>query len=806
MAAPRPSAPRGTSPSASTRRRLPRRRRVRSSAPTGDAARRCRRAAARAAARRRQRARRGGHRARGRRDDRRRRARCSRRSGASPIGWRWWARLTGCGGTTTPRPPRPTRRAAAVAGFDSVVLIAGGRNKGLDLGALAATADHVRAVVAIGERRPRSRPPSHGACRSPRRGVDGRGRRRGAPLRPGAGDAVLLSPGCASFDWYRTYAERGDDFVRAVHEQVGCLMRDAADRDRGRDRRARRRGAASRAAVRASRPVRRAPVPAFVGLLAVVVVLNLIGLVMVLSASSVQRARTTTARPGTTSTARRSGLRSASSPSSSCCASTTTAGARLTPLGSAHRLRAARPGAACPASASTVNGAAAGSAPAVAHAAVGARQARRAAVRRRPPRPPRPTGWTTCELTLCPVLVVFGGAGVLLMLQPNLGTTIVHRRRSCSRCCSSPARRSLPLGRRRPPCGAVAATCLAHGAPYRRARLLAFLDPWADPLNTGYQTSSRWSASPPAASPASGSGQSRAKWGFLPDAHTDFIFAIIGEELGLVGAVRRGRACSSRSASSALRPPAAPPTASACSSPPASPSWVLVQAFVNIGAVVGILPITGVPLPFVSFGGSSLLVTHGGAGPAAERRPPGASRRTPLTGAACTATHRSHVHRRRRHRRPRAARARRRRGAGGARPRPGDDPLRRQRARARGDARARRPASRSPCCPGGASSARLTLANIGARVGAVRRRRSRRIGLVRRLRPRVVVALGGYASVAVRARRGPVARADRRDRAEQRARRSPTGSSAASPRRRPCRSRAPPCRARSSPATRCVPR
>jgi UDP-N-acetylmuramoylalanine--D-glutamate ligase len=115
----------------------------------------------------------------------------------------------------------PHATAAAVAGFEHVVLIAGGRNKGLDLSALADTTDHVRAVVAIGESasdvaaafRPRV-PVTEAASMDEAVAA--------ARLVARAGDAVLLSPGCASFDWYRSYAERGDDFVRAVRELVGC--------------------------------------------------------------------------------------------------------------------------------------------------------------------------------------------------------------------------------------------------------------------------------------------------------------------------------------------------------------------------------------------------------------------------------------------------------------------------------------------------------------------------------------------------------------------------------------------------------
>ena len=109
----------------------------------------------------------------------------------------------------------PASVRAALRGFDSVVLIAGGRNKGLDLRPLAEEGARLRAVVAIGE-----------AAHDVRAALDGVApvtmatsmpeavRRAAAPARPG--DAVLLSPACASFDWYRSYAERGDDFARHV--------------------------------------------------------------------------------------------------------------------------------------------------------------------------------------------------------------------------------------------------------------------------------------------------------------------------------------------------------------------------------------------------------------------------------------------------------------------------------------------------------------------------------------------------------------------------------------------------------------
>jgi len=110
----------------------------------------------------------------------------------------------------------PASVATAVSAFDSVVLIAGGRNKGLDLGGLRALAGRVRAVIAIGEAAPAVAAAFEGAVpvvAAP--SMDGAVASAAELAQPG--DAVLLSPGCASYDWYRNYAERGDDFARAVH-------------------------------------------------------------------------------------------------------------------------------------------------------------------------------------------------------------------------------------------------------------------------------------------------------------------------------------------------------------------------------------------------------------------------------------------------------------------------------------------------------------------------------------------------------------------------------------------------------------
>jgi UDP-N-acetylmuramoylalanine--D-glutamate ligase len=115
----------------------------------------------------------------------------------------------------------PHAAATAVAGFESVVLIAGGRNKGLDLRVLAQSAGPIRAVVAIGEAAPEVAAAFDGVRPVTRAGSMDEAVRAAVDLaRPG--DAVLLSPGCASFDWYGSYGERGDDFTRAVDEVTGA--------------------------------------------------------------------------------------------------------------------------------------------------------------------------------------------------------------------------------------------------------------------------------------------------------------------------------------------------------------------------------------------------------------------------------------------------------------------------------------------------------------------------------------------------------------------------------------------------------
>lgn len=116
----------------------------------------------------------------------------------------------------------PHATMAAMAGFESAVLIAGGRNKGLDLSELAGLAPHLRAVVAIGE----AAPEVEAAFRNRTRTVVASSMDEAVALAAGlaeAGDDVVLSPACASFDWYPGYAARGDDFHRAVHAHLAAV-------------------------------------------------------------------------------------------------------------------------------------------------------------------------------------------------------------------------------------------------------------------------------------------------------------------------------------------------------------------------------------------------------------------------------------------------------------------------------------------------------------------------------------------------------------------------------------------------------
>jgi cell division protein FtsW len=149
--------------------------------------------------------------------------------------------------------------------------------------------------------------------------------------------------------------------------------------------------------------------------------------------------------------------------------------------------------------------------------------------------------------------------------------------------------------------------------PFRRTRFLRFLNPWADPTNTGLQNVQSLVGMANGGVLGQGLGRSTAKWGFLPFAHTDFIFAVIGEEFGLVGALSVVLLFFGITVTGAWIAVRAKDRYSMLLATGIT-AWLSIQAFMNIGAVIGVMPITGVPLPFVSFGGSSLMINLAASG------------------------------------------------------------------------------------------------------------------------------------------------------------------------------------------------
>lgn len=211
-------------------------------------------------------------------------------------------------------------------------------------------------------------------------------------------------------------------------------------------------------------------------------------------------------------------------------------------------------------------------------------------------------------LPLAPVVGLVCG---LILLQPDMGTAVIVIATVFVLLFVAGARLKHLL------VGGLGLSTLGLGLMYvegyRWARLLSFLNPWADPQGSGYQTIQSLIALTSGGPFGMGLGASRQKWSYVPNAHTDFIFAIIVEELGLIGGlavlVLFGLLLYG-GIRIALRAPDAFGRLLAAG----IIGWFGVQAVTNLGAVTGLLPITGVPLPFVSFGGSALIVSLAGVG------------------------------------------------------------------------------------------------------------------------------------------------------------------------------------------------
>ena len=263
----------------------------------------------------------------------------------------------------------------------------------------------------------------------------------------------------------------------------------------------------------------------------------------------------------------------------------------------------------------------------------------------------RPAPQTLAEL-LRPLGLVVGLASGLILVEPDLGTAIaIAVMVSAMLVIAGTPLRILAGG------AGIGMTILLAAIwlePYRRARFLSFLDPWQDPDGAGFQSVQAMIALGSGGFLGVGLGESVQKVYYLPEASTDMIFAIIGEELGLLGSL--AVICAF-----ALFGYAGFNIALRCRDPfgkllaTGLTALVCGQAAVNMSAVLGLLPLTGIPLPFVSYGGSSLVVGLASVGVLLNIAVNGAAKEAQLPD------------RRRRDSRTRAPGARGRRSAQGAR-------------------------------------------------------------------------------------------------------------------------------------------
>ena len=215
------------------------------------------------------------------------------------------------------------------------------------------------------------------------------------------------------------------------------------------------------------------------------------------------------------------------------------------------------------------------------------------------------------QKTLVPFAAMLAGVLVLLMLERDLGTAMVMVGIFISVywACGGRVRHMIlllaALG-----LGFVALTVFES---YRMARLTAFLNPLADPLGSGFQATQSIYGLASGGWFGVGIGHSIEKYGWLPEAHTDFIFAIVGEETGLLGTtlVMMGFLFFGlRGYRAALRAPDRFGVGLAT----AITTWICFEALLNMATVTNTLPITGVPLPFFSYGGTALATTLAAVG------------------------------------------------------------------------------------------------------------------------------------------------------------------------------------------------
>jgi cell division protein FtsW len=222
----------------------------------------------------------------------------------------------------------------------------------------------------------------------------------------------------------------------------------------------------------------------------------------------------------------------------------------------------------------------------------------------------RPAPQSLAELTR-PIGAVVGAACALILVEPDLGTAIAIGIMVSAMLVVAGTRLSTLAGAVSIAVGIVLLAIWLE--PYRRERLFSFLDPWKDAQDTGFQAVQAMIALGSGGFVGVGLGESVQKVYYLPEASTDMIFAIIGEELGLLGA-------GAVIAAFVVFAYAGFNIALACKDrlgkllAAGLTSLICGQAAVNVSAVMGVAPLTGIPLPFVSYGGSSLIVGLGSVG------------------------------------------------------------------------------------------------------------------------------------------------------------------------------------------------
>jgi cell division protein FtsW len=210
-----------------------------------------------------------------------------------------------------------------------------------------------------------------------------------------------------------------------------------------------------------------------------------------------------------------------------------------------------------------------------------------------------------------PFLVVVIPVVVLVLLEPDLGTASVLGFTAFTLFFLAGANLAHLAGL---VAAAVPMVALMFLKGYQMTRIEAWLDPWKDPAGIGFHSIQGYLALALGGLLGAGLGESRLAGGlFLPNAFNDYIFAIVGEEFGLLGAglvIVLFLAFGALGLRTSL---GAPDTFGALLAAGIT-AWICIQAFINIGVVVGLIPVTGIPLPFVSAGGSSLVISFAAVG------------------------------------------------------------------------------------------------------------------------------------------------------------------------------------------------